>query len=207
MTPPLPAKLSQENLRNSLAVLLEASEYANQLGKNKWEFAVELECLRHADISNSDLRWLFFQELVEHRCEVTKAGDRHRVFAPETSLKIDDTTCVVLTTEGEAVAQRLGESRIEVPSWDDSRSELRWGEIVVKSYRLPSRNQQTVLRAFEEDGWPPRIDDPLPQVPEIDPKRRLGDTIKSLNRKQKRPLLKFMGDGSGSGVMWEPLPV
>lgn len=57
--------------------------------------------------------------------------------------------------------------------------------------------------AFEEEGWPPRIDDPLPPLAQLDPRRRLHDTIKALNRKQKRALLRFMGDGSGEGIRWE----
>jgi hypothetical protein len=57
--------------------------------------------------------------------------------------------------------------------------------------------------AFEEEGWPPRIDDPLPPSPEIDAKSRLRYTIKSLNKRQKKQLIHFMGDGSGEGIMWE----
>jgi hypothetical protein len=57
--------------------------------------------------------------------------------------------------------------------------------------------------AFEEEHWPPRIDDPLPKNPELLPKRRLHDAIKSLNRNQKRSLIRFMGDGTGEGVRWE----
>jgi len=32
------------------------------------------------------------------------------------------------------------------------------------------------LGAFEDDGWPPRIDDPLPPQKDQDSKRRLADT-------------------------------
>ncbi len=62
-----------------------------------------------------------------------------------------------------------------------------------------------VLTAFEEEAWPVRIDDPLPPHPEQDPKRRLHDTITSLNRHQRRPLIRFVGDGSGEGIRWESL--
>jgi hypothetical protein len=65
--------------------------------------------------------------------------------------------------------------------------------------------QEAILMAFEEENWPPRIDDPLPVHPDMLPKRRLHDTIKSLNRNQKRPLIRFMGDGTGEGVRWESL--
>ena len=64
-------------------------------------------------------------------------------------------------------------------------------------------NQEAILTAFQEEGWPARIDDPLPPHPEQDPKRRLNDTIKCLNRKQSQSLIHFRGDGTGEAVIWE----
>ncbi len=58
--------------------------------------------------------------------------------------------------------------------------------------------------AFQEEGWPVRIDDPLPPVSESEPKQRLRETIRSLNRNQKERLVRFKGDGTGEGVLWEP---
>jgi hypothetical protein len=77
------------------------------------------------------------------------------------------------------------------------------GELVVKRFKAPAANQETILAAFEEEEWPPRIDDPLPPSPDLEPKRRLHDTINSLNRNQKKQLLRFFGDGSGMGIRWE----
>ncbi len=77
------------------------------------------------------------------------------------------------------------------------------GAAVVKQYKVPAPNQERVLAAFEEEGWPVHIDDPLPPSNDQDPKRRLHDTINSLNRNQKRSLLRFIGDGSGQGLRWE----
>ena len=73
----------------------------------------------------------------------------------------------------------------------------------MKRFKWTAANQETILVAFEEEGWPARIDDPLPQQPEQDPKRRLSDTIKCLNRKQTNELIRFRGDGTGEGVTWE----
>lgn len=89
------------------------------------------------------------------------------------------------------------------PKWDCDRQELRFRHDVVKVFKLNSPNQATILAAFEEEGWPTRIDDPLPHHSEIDPKQRLHDTIKSLNRNQKRRLIRFRGDGTGQGIRWE----
>jgi hypothetical protein len=89
------------------------------------------------------------------------------------------------------------------PKWDRDRRELRLDGELVKVFKLPSPMQEAILAAFEEEGWPPRIDDPLPMHPEMLPKRRLHDTVKSLNRNQKCNLIRFMGDGTGEGIRWE----
>ncbi len=73
----------------------------------------------------------------------------------------------------------------------------------MKQFKVPAANQERILAAFEEEGWPIRIDDPLPPNSEQDSKRRLHDTINSLNRNQKQNLIRFVGDGSGQGVRWE----
>lgn len=92
------------------------------------------------------------------------------------------------------------------PKWDRDRRELRIGSKLVKVFKLPSPMQEAILMAFEEEHWPPRIDDPLPGHPDHLPKRRLHDTIKSLNRNQKNSLIRFMGDGTGEGIRWELVP-
>ena len=88
------------------------------------------------------------------------------------------------------------------PCWDCDRQELRLGVQVVKEFKLRSPNQTIILTVFEEEKWPPRIDDPLPPS-EIDPKQRLHDTIKSLNRNQRTQLIRFRGDGTGQGIRWQ----
>jgi hypothetical protein len=91
------------------------------------------------------------------------------------------------------------------PYWDHECHRLYVGKKLVKEFKLPSPNQGTVLMAFEEENWPRRIDDPLPPSAEIDAKTRLRSTIKSLNKNQKHRLVRFMGDGTGEGVIWELL--
>ena len=77
------------------------------------------------------------------------------------------------------------------------------GEVVVKRFRWPAENQEQVLDAFQEEGWPSRIDDPLRRDAKVCPKRRLHDTLKCLNRKQINEVIKFRGDGTGLGVLLE----
>jgi hypothetical protein len=91
------------------------------------------------------------------------------------------------------------------PLWNPQLRELSVDDILVKRFLVPAENQELVLMAFQEEAWPPRIDDPLPPAAEIEPKRRLHSTIQCLNRNQKTHLLQFHGDGNGSGVRWELL--
>ena len=87
------------------------------------------------------------------------------------------------------------------PVWDRSRRELRLGNKLIKRFKWPAENQERVLDAFEDNGWPTHISDPLEPHDSICPKRRLHDTIKCLNRKQINGLIKFRGDGTGLGVL------
>lgn len=91
------------------------------------------------------------------------------------------------------------------PHWHAARRELFFGEMLVKRFRVPARNQEWILEVFEEDGWPEHIDDPLPPSPDICPKSRLRDAIGRLNRRQVNPLLRFHGNGNGTGLFWELL--
>ncbi len=89
--------------------------------------------------------------------------------------------------------------------WDAENRKLDVRGIVVKRFKWQAPNQEIVLSAFQEEGWPERIDDPLPPQPDQDSKRRLSDTIKCLNRKQINSLIHFHGDGTGEGIFWELL--
>jgi hypothetical protein len=89
--------------------------------------------------------------------------------------------------------------------WDRTLRELWLDESLVKRFSSPAINQELILSAFEEEGWPPHIDDPLPPVIDIDPKLRLRDTISSLNRHQLLSIIRFHGDGRGTGIRWEVL--
>jgi hypothetical protein len=212
------------HLHEPLALLLQGYEYALELGQNVWDFAVELQVLREARLTNSDLRWLVGMRYVEHALEITGPNDGTRQFRRTALVSTSDATCLVLSPLGVAVAQdvcggqaviamagsRTAKRRVigpadapDHPRWDCQRRQLKVGAAIVKEFKLPSPNQETVLMAFEEEGWPPRIDDPLSPLPQLDPRRRLHDTIKALNRKQKRDLIRFMGDGSGEGIRWE----
>ncbi|MGO9923367.1 MAG: hypothetical protein ACLQIB_52790 [Isosphaeraceae bacterium] len=89
------------------------------------------------------------------------------------------------------------------PCWNSMRRELCLNDMVVKRFRVPAQIQQLILGAFEEEGWPGHIDDPLPGSGDIDPHTRLHDAIHRLNGHQAHRLLRFRGNGNGTGVAWE----
>ncbi len=91
-------------------------------------------------------------------------------------------------------------ARENIPHWE-TRTLWYLGK-VVKEFRVPAGNQKLILEAFEELGWPPWIDDPLPPRTGIDSKDRLHNTINRLNCHQKNRLLKFHGDGTGKRIGW-----
>jgi len=96
------------------------------------------------------------------------------------------------------------------PSVQDERGRPVWGKLrvgqaVVKRYRQPAENQELVLQAFQEEDWPPRIDDPLPPAAEQDPKRRLHTTISNSNCGQRGIRVHFAGGGDGQSVCWRLL--
>lgn len=215
----------REHLRDALSLLLRAFDYAAELNHDVWSFAVEMPILSAAHLTTSDLRWLSCKGYVDHASEITKPDDHERHFSRNGAARFNSDTCVILTMSGAALAREVccenrvlaapeprvaicripaSEEQSGLPKWDRDRRQLRFDGQVVKEFKLPSPNQEAVLMALEEEGWPARIDDPLSPAPNLDPRRRLHDTIKALNRNQKRPLLRFMGDGSGEGIRWEP---
>jgi len=109
------------------------------------------------------------------------------------------------TAYARGIATRQAPSSSAVPNWDRDTRTFLVGEHLVKQFRVPSPNQEAVLEAFQEEGWPRSVDDPLPPVPDQQPKRRLRDTIKCLNMNQVSRAIRFRGDGTGQRVFWELL--
>lgn len=218
-------------VKQALGLLLESYDYAQDVGCDLWEFAVEADHLLPLGVTASDCRWLHYRGLVEHARELTAIGEDRRSFRRGGVLKINRRTCFVLTQTGEQYARALaGDAAVipmmpapdlppsflakksslprdlapnVTPTWDRDRQQLRVGRIIVKEFKVPAPNQEAILAAFQEENWVPRIDDPLPPLADVEPKRRLHDTISSLNRNQREPLIRFLGDGSGQGARWE----
>jgi hypothetical protein len=215
----------QEMLRGGLAILWRGFEYARELDADVWEFGLNCDTLRRAGLSDIDLRWLIARGYVE--CSLDPApngGQRH--WSPKDQSWNESNAQFILTkagailalqvlsrplnplvhmpSEGGRLADQLRspDQATPRPSWDSDRKELRFQERVIKQFRWAAVNQETILMAFEEESWPTRIDDPLPQKQNQDPKSRLHDTIKCLNRNHKARLIRFTGDGTGEGIRW-----
>jgi len=99
----------------------------------------------------------------------------------------------------------LGEAPRLKPRWYKDLHVLWLGDLVVKRYLRPAEEQWLILEAFEEAGWPPVLDDPLPPTGGILAKRRLNFTIRHLNGCQENEVLRFMGEGTGEAICWAPL--
>jgi hypothetical protein len=213
----------------ALRLLLCAAEYAADAGGDPWQFAVELDELQRAGLTRSDLRWLLAKRLLEHADETTVPGDPVRSFRPLAPTAWTSRTCCLLTGSGRSRfrAELGGQAEVHEeesnapspdndvratsplrpvasPHWDPNRRELRFCGQIVKRYRVPAPNQEIILTAFEEEGWPEFIDDPLIPDDDQEPKWRLQATIKSLNRHQLAPLIRFHGNGNGLQVHWDP---
>lgn len=192
-----------------LRLLWNARRYACDAERPVWDFAMRLDEVTGVGVGPSELRYLISKGWVAHGEDQACANDVERLVHPRHSLVFGGHSCFVLTDAGAERFASQEHSRAATdatpalcPRWDAVRHELRVGGLLVKRFRSPAINQEAILSAFEEEHWPARIDDPLSPVGETDPKRRLCDTIKCLNRNQTRERVRFRGDGTGEGVLW-----
>ncbi len=225
MDPQLPFSvqtLTQIRQTDRLQILLdlhEAQAMAQECRRDPWEFALQLPQLLQQGSRASVLRWLVAGAYAEQRIEqpATKTGKRR--FRPALSLRLDDRSCFVLTDLGRRLVQEVvarsdfrkhGKPTPDArlfpvplkPRFDWQARILWFGKYFVKQFKVPAENQILILIAFQEQDWRPRIDDPLPPSRGINSPTRLHNAINRLNRKQRHPLLKFQGDGSGRGILW-----
>lgn len=102
------------------------------------------------------------------------------------------------------MARKRERSR-RVPRWDAVERELWFGDLLLKRFGRPAPNVELILATFEEEGWPERIDDPLPPRANSDEATRLRNQVHALNKRLKKRLIFFYLDGTGKGICWKPL--
>jgi hypothetical protein len=89
------------------------------------------------------------------------------------------------------------------PRWDDA-GYLWLGAVVVKRVRPDAVLQRQVLRQFQLQGWRDEVDDPLPIRGCRDPKARVRETVRALNRGQHGPVrVVFHATQALLGYRWE----
>jgi hypothetical protein len=202
----------------ALSLLRDAWDAASDVTCSPWHFAVKREEFRAAGIADTYLLWLLIRGYVAH----DQGPQGVSALRAGRGLNVGWLSRFVLTREGiafaaewldmmpakpvpvEAAQRGQPESSLR-PQWDSELRQLYWGGILVKHFRVPAHNQELILEAFEEEGWPRHIDDPLPQAHGIDPKVRLRYALKGLNRNQVNNVLLFEGDGRARGIVWQRL--
>lgn len=202
--------------KNALVELAQAFALSRRAGVCCWQFALEVHELRQKGLSLTELRWLVQQGLLKHAFEITHGSSPERTFQEHQTLKFDERSCFTVDpicadaflaaiVKKATTPSCVDHEPRQKPYWNGLRHELLFLGQVIKRFKVPSPNQEMVLRVFEEENWPLRIDDPLPAIADQLPRQRLNDTIRSLNRNQKITALHFSGDGTGEGILWEPV--
>ncbi|MFN3240621.1 MAG: hypothetical protein ACE37K_03815 [Planctomycetota bacterium] len=215
----------RESVVRALRSVADAHDLATDVGRGVWEFAVPLERLVASGTSESELRWLACRRLIQSAQDTSTYLETGRSLQEHESLRFDHHTCFVITAAGMELLMDMDEQpplapsltrtpvqlndvvdeAIVVPNWDPYLRQLSFAGKLVKQFRVPAENQEVILGTFADDGWVRRIDDPLPHLPGHDPKRRLQSAIMCLNRNQMTRAIRFRGDGSAQGIIWEPV--
>lgn len=209
----------RRRLLGALRILQDARACALDLQTSPWAFAIRLDSLLDAGLTMNDLNWLQGKGFIVHAQDLTRPSSSNRTFKHDPTAAFVRRTCFVLTDDGAAYIARLTDDpspesigaldqAVDLvgggvslkPCWDKSRSELRLRSLLIKRFRVPAPNQERVLDAFQEEGWPSRIDDPLPPSGNRPAKQRLRETVASLNRHQSTACLEFESDGKGLGI-------
>jgi len=92
-----------------------------------------------------------------------------------------------------------GHAAMMAPRWDRNRRELRVGDQLVRRFTIPRPTVESILTAFEEEHWPRCIAAPLNGRAV----ERMDAVVQELNRGQRSPLVRFVGDEGGHAVSWE----
>jgi len=199
-----------------LKSLREAANAAAIAECDRWEFAIEIEHLL-AGASITDLRRLRQAGVIESAIETTLPNTSRRRVEKLSNLSFPPRSCVILANgqtsrvggkaqNGSRSLDRTAsdrESDLPRPHWDHLERTLAIGNRVLKRLRRPAASQVTILNAFEEEGWPRSIYDPLPPAVGSNPKQRLHNTINKLNANLLDSVIRFHGNGDGLCVCWE----
>jgi hypothetical protein len=222
-------------LAAALGMLVRAYQYAQDTRIDRWQFAVPIREFRYAGVTISELRWLLHSGFAVHAKEVTDPIGPARRFSRLEIHSIPPHACFVLSDKGIRLFAQTSQTKAQYitlrlqksspkssiplalpgedkpiledmrPIWYPHKRELQFRGLPVKIFRSTAPNQERILAAFQEERWSRRVDEPLPPQIEQDSRERLRSAIKQLNRNQDNNLLRFCGDGSGRGILWQSL--
>jgi hypothetical protein len=95
--------------------------------------------------------------------------------------------------------RQIGESaeKVSLPVWSRATAQLTYQGKVIRILNAKGKDIRLILDAFEEQGWPSRVDNPLPGGKDS---RKLRRAIENLNK--FLTTLRFSADGAAAGILW-----
>lgn len=208
--PPHALRLEEfPRLQLGLVLLGQAYQAAREAGADVWEFSIDAGSVRQSGLTRMNLQWLVRHNYVACRKGRAYSGTMKQV-RRYVATKAGAALARQLLTATEHIAKLADAENLQfglrpagsVPHWDPVCRELRIGRVIIRRFRRSAPNQELILSRFQEYEWRRRIEDPLPPKEEIHPAARLHDAIKFLNRGLRPALIRFSGDGTGTGVVW-----
>jgi len=89
------------------------------------------------------------------------------------------------------------------PKFDKGRRVLTVHGKLVRQFYRDAENQIPILKAFQEQNWPPWIENPLGRPKPTDARHRLSDAVADLNEDQKEKLVRFWIEKGTQRIFWE----
>jgi hypothetical protein len=111
----------------------------------------------------------------------------------------------------ESAIRESSDDRIAIPSpvphWDGDTATLWYAGRRLFELSGKAEILRLIMETFEEDGWPPKIDDPIPPKSDTIPANRVQYAVRALNSKKTLdgsplPITFHEGDG-GTTIRWE----
>jgi hypothetical protein len=214
---------AERRFQSALVLLNDATNFARDTGRDAWDYCLRLEELLSAGLTVADCRWLADKKLVEAR-DTARARGRGRGIRPLRAT-FSRSTRFVLTAAGVAFAADLcspiGRPRAPTgngnphrdwasdamggPRWDPRLLVLQVDDIAVKEFQAKARNQLVIVSAFDTQGWPRQIDNPLDSGGPAQRAQALADAVHGLNRNLRAKVIRFHTAEKGASVRYELL--
>lgn len=202
-----------ERVIQGLRALQDA--YAQALASNQspWQFSLTGDFLMDTtSLTPTDLKTLQSHGLILHAREIPGQSGVERQFRPIDSVELLGNDCFVLSSSAFDKFSLFDASSVDPgvlkdrPIWRSDTRELWFQDEVVLRIHREAPNQFAILAAFEEEGWPIQIDDPIPGGSPVDSANRRHDAVKRLNRNIRIPKIKFRDHVSREAVSWTIWP-